>query len=128
MKLTKIELENSGIKLSEVKGGEMIYEKHYGHIQNICFSEHFDISVLSGLKYCIIRDNKVIDIIQDEKYNNEKPFVIKRGDNVRGFINIVDGTYYAHIASLCIEIKIDINLNELIAHVESIGFEVYKQE
>lgn len=124
MKLTKVEL-NEGIRLNEVKKDEPIYilvdNKRYIYLDPL-----HRVNIIKKNHYYIIRDNKIIDILQHDEYDNNKPYLIKKGDIIIGFIEF-DRFYYRVFCTN----EQDINhteLNKLIKHLNKQGFEVYNQE
>jgi hypothetical protein len=127
MKLTKIEL-NEGIRLTELRDNETVYkvvEDNTGRWYD-AQSSH---KQMANPPYVIIRDNKVINIIKDEEYNNDKPYLIKKNDNIIiGFLELSSRTYwYGYIAGIKDAIEGE-TLNDLIAKVNHEGYDVYKQE
>ena len=137
MKLKKIEL-NGGIRLSEVEDDEWIYKKGSVIITPLEIKKNITTFHKAAF-FSIIRDNKIINIIKDEEYDNEKPYIIKKNDIIVGLITYVksdsnrEKSYYSstivtsHYRYLDNE-EFRVDFNELISMLDKEGFEVYKQE
>lgn len=124
MELTKIVL-NGGIELNEVKDNETIYDWRGDILVHLCKKDIF--RMIAG-KLCIIRDNKIIDIIQDEEYDNNKPYLIGKDENhIVGFIKC-DASIYFYNAIETLDVNNNCDLNEFISFINLRGYAVYRQE
>jgi hypothetical protein len=134
MKLTKVEV-NEGIKLSEVKYNEWIYQRYGDYINSICQKKDSNNLKHRGADnlICIIRDNKVINIIQDEEYNNDKPYVITKKGTIIGLLfkdksGCEDYKYFTEPRLCGLITDYHNGINCFIDKCHDKEFEVYKQE